>query len=249
MSHTQLLRYPRKSHRKTVTLPKYSEELAEFFGIMMGDGGINNPWQANITVNSIADADYAEFIVELVQDLFSLTPAVRKRKEKSAVVISLASTTVVDFLVANGLVRGNKIKGKVKVPKWILSKSRFRKACVRGLIDTDGCLYVHNHKVSGKEYQNIGFCFSNRSPELIRYVADTLEGFSIKPHIDKQGKQVYLYSESAVSKYLKVFGTSNRRIDSVYEKWRRRIVVYSTALERRQTRKGLESSNLSASAT
>lgn len=214
----------------------------------MGDGGINNPWQANITVNSIADAEYADYIVELATGLFCIKPALRKRKGKSALVISIASTTLVDFLVENGLIRGNKITGGLSVPRWILNKRSFRVACVRGLVDTDGCLYVHKHKVRGKEYQNVGFCFSSRSPALISYVAETLSEFAIQPHIDKQGQQVYLYSEVAIRRYLKIFGTSNPRIGSVYEKWRRRIVVYSTALERRQTRKGLESSNLSASA-
>lgn len=41
MADIDTLKYPKKSHRKEVILPKYSEDLAEFFGIMMGDGGIN----------------------------------------------------------------------------------------------------------------------------------------------------------------------------------------------------------------
>ena len=220
MVDIRTLEYPQKSHRKQVIMPKYSAQLAEFFGIMIGDGGINNPWQANITLNSIKDGQYAEYVSSLCKKLFSITPATRKRKTKNALVVSLASTSVVDFLVANGLIRGNKIKTGLRIPKWILGKPVYKKACVRGLIDTDGCMFVHVHKVADKIYRNIGLSFSSYSPELIFQVADTLAESGIIPHISKRGRDIYLYQENAVLEYLKIFGTSNERIGSVYKKWR-----------------------------
>ena len=47
---------------KKVLLPKHSVHLAEFFGIMLGDGGINNPWQATITLNAIKRSSLCPFI-------------------------------------------------------------------------------------------------------------------------------------------------------------------------------------------
>jgi intein/homing endonuclease len=169
------LKYPKKSHRKVVLLPKYSVKLAEFFGLMLGDGGINNSWQANITVNAIKDKKYSVFISKLCDGLFGISPAIYKRKGKQALIISLASTTIVDFLVDNGLPRGDKLKGGLKIPSWILVKKSYRIACVRGLIDTDGCLFVHKHKISGKVYKNIGLCFTSYSVELIFQVASVFE--------------------------------------------------------------------------
>ena len=61
---------------------------------------------------------------------------------------------------------------------------------------------------------------------------DTFAEFGIIGHISKRGKEVYLYQEDSIVKYLDIFGTSNKRISSVYKKWRRRIAVYSTTLER-----------------
>lgn len=213
-------KHPEKSHRKHVILPKFSEDLAEFFGIMMGDGGINNPWQANITLNSIADADYSKYILGLCGKLFGVTPAIRKRKERNALIVSLASTSVVDFLVLNGLPRGNKLKNGLRIPGWILKKSAYQKTCVRGLIDTDGCIFVHKHNVRGKTYKNIGLTFTSYDPGLIFQVADILEKFGVMPHISKRGKDVYLYRAESVRDYLAVFGASNDRIRSVYNKWR-----------------------------
>lgn len=219
MVNVNKLRYPKKSHRKNVILPKYSENLAEFFGIMMGDGGINNPWQVNISVNSNSDLAYSKYIVALCQKLFFIEPVVRKRKETNTLVILLTSTTIVDFLVLHGLPRGNKLKSGLNIPKWILGKPAYCKACVRGLIDTDGCAFVHVHKVKGKIYRNIGITFTSFSLELIYQVAGILEQFAIMPHISNKGRAIYIYQEDSVLRYLKIFGTSNGRIESVYKKW------------------------------
>lgn len=225
MSSTAELAYPKKSHRKKVVLPKNSAHLAEFFGIMLGDGGINNSWQANITLNAVKDKGYSTYISKLCNDLFRVVPAIRKRKGKQAIVISLASTTIVDFLVEHGLPRGNKLKNGLCIPPWILRNKKYRIACVRGLVDTDGCIFVHKHKIGGRPYQNIGLCFTSYSPELLMQVATTLEDFSIIPHISGQGRNIYLYREDMIAKYLKIFGSSNKRIYSVYKKWRGARVV------------------------
>lgn len=219
------LRYPKKSHRKKVTLPKYSKNLAEFFGIMMGDGGINNEWQANVTVNSIVDLDYSKYISVLSKKLFDIDPVIRKRKNKKALVISLTSIAVVDFLVLNGLPRGNKLKNGLSIPEWILSKPLYRKMCVRGLVDTDGCVFIHTHKIHGKIYKNIGLTFTSYSSELIFQVAEIFQEFGIMPHVSKRGRDIYIYQAGLVLRYLKIFGTSNRRIESVYKKWRDARVV------------------------
>ena len=220
MANIASLKYPKKSHRKEVLLPKFSAELAEFCGIMMGDGGINNPWQATITLNAVADASYAKYVSVLCKKLFGTVPAVRMRRTSKALVISLASTSVVDFLVKNGLSRGNKLKQGLRIPSWILTKKSYRTACVRGLVDTDGCLYIHTHKVAGHVYRNIGLNFKSLSPELIFQMLSIFEECGIIPHITKRGSDIYLYRAEDVAKYLKIFGTSNERICSVYEKWR-----------------------------
>ena len=127
--------------------------------------------------------------------------------------------------MSNGLKRGDKLKNGLAIPRRILSKSPYRKACVRGLVDTDGCAFVHKHRVRGKVYRNIGLTFTSYSCELIFQVSDILEEFGIMPHISKDGKDIYVYQADSVLRYLKVFGTSNNRIKSVYNKWRDARVV------------------------
>ncbi len=219
------LKYPNKSHRKIVILPDYSPKLAEFFGIMIGDGGINNPWQVTITLNSIKDKEYSNFIKSLCFELFGIYPAIRKRPGKNTLVISLASISVVEFLIEKDLPRGNKLKNGLKIPDWILFKKSYQIACVRGLVDTDGCLFIHQHIVKGKAYKNLGLCFTNHSPGIIKSVAAILKELGISGHISKRGSNVYLYRESDIVKYLKIVGTSNDRISSLYNEWRDARVV------------------------
>ena len=219
------MRYPKKSHRKIVRIPRRSKKLAEFIGIMLGDGGINNDWQANVSMNSVADAEYAIYVENLIVSLFGIYPAVRKRKERNTLVISMASTTVVDYLVSLGLPKGNKLKAGLKIPKWILGNPSYRVACVRGLVDTDGCLYIHSHSVGGNKYRNIGLSFSSYSPILIEQVAMLFEESGIMPHISGRGTDIHLYRVNAVDRYLTVFGTSSERLRSVYREWRGARVV------------------------
>lgn len=157
--------------------------------------------------------------------LFNIMPAIRKRKGSNTLVISLASTSVVDFLVRNGLPRGSKLKNGLHIPEWILKKKIYKRACIRGLIDTDGCVFIHIHNVRNKTYKNIGLTFTSYSRDLIFQVATILEEFGIMPHISKRGQDIYLYQADSVLKYLKIFGTSNNRIRSVYNQWRDAGVV------------------------
>lgn len=220
MADPSLLAYPKKSHRKQVTTPETSEKLAEFFGLMLGDGGIGNPWQLTITMNSEKDKEYSKYVVDLIHSLFGVRPAMRTRKDMNALVIVLSSTTIVDFVTMRGLPRGNKLAGLLEIPGWIMEKPLLKRACVRGLMDTDGCLFVHRHKTLGRRYENIGLCFTSLSKELTQQVADIFLENRIVPHITADGTRIYLYSVKAVEQYLQTFGSSNPRISKLYQSWR-----------------------------
>ena len=210
-----------KSHRKIISIPAESAKLAELMGIIHGDGGINNPWQLVITVNSILDSEYAVFVSNLMSNLFSVDVKIRKRPGMNALVLVCSSRNLLDFLVVKGAVRGNKIKQEIAMSNWIKKNENYKRAFVRGLVDTDGCLYIHKHVTKGspRVQNNIGFCFTNLSKNLIDAVAIVLRENDIEPHISKNGNNVYLYSAKSVKRYLDVFGSSNSRITNKYEEW------------------------------
>lgn len=204
-----LLQFPNKSHRKIINIPSESFALAEFLGIVLGDGGINNDWQLVISLNSVLDADYSIYIADLIKKLFNITPTVRKRPNQNTLVIVSSSTSLIDFLVSKGAVRGNKILQKIDIPLWIKGSLEYKKTFVRGLVDTDGCLFIHKHRIKN----------------LINSVANILLEFEIPPHITKNKQHIYLYSEKAIIRYLNIFGSSNKRIYQKYASWRDARVV------------------------
>jgi hypothetical protein len=216
-----LLKYPKKSHRKNIQTPHASAQLAELMGIVLGDGGINNTWQLVITLNSVSDLAYSFYVKELLEHLFLIKVVTRKRPGMNAMVLVCSSTELVDFLVSKGAARGNKIKQQIDVPAWIMTNQQFKRNFVRGLVDTDGCLYIHRHTINGILYQNIGLCFSSASKNLLYSVAKIMDENGIKPHISRNNQKIYLYSAQAVLSYLGVFGSSNPRILQKYQEWER----------------------------
>jgi len=188
-----LLKYPRKSHRKIINIPKESKELAELFGIIFGDGGINNSWQLVISLNSNADLEYSYYVRKLLRKLFKIKVAIRKRPNQNTLVVVCSSSNLVDFLVSKGLVRGNKVIQQITTPNWINNNSEYQKSFVKGLVDTDGCLFIHSHITKNVLCKNIGFCFTNSSEKLIVSAAKILKEFEINPHITDKGRRIYFF--------------------------------------------------------
>lgn len=197
--------YPHCNIRKVISEPKESAALAEFFGIMLGDGGINKVRsQAIITLHKEDSKEYIPMVVEMINNLFLIEPAIyyyQDGNRKNVANITVSSNSFVDFLIEKGLKKGNKVKQQVDVPEWIKKNGDFSIACLRGLIDTDGCIYSHNHKVLGHDYFNIGINFSNKSTPLLNFVYTTLANLNFNPKVFKNG--VNLYRKSEVIRYSK----------------------------------------------
>lgn len=224
---TSALKYPKKSHRKSILIPSESIRLAELIGIIFGDGGINNNWQLVISLNANSDLSFSLYVSNLIISLFDIVPHIRKRPGENTLAVVSSSTNLLDFLVSKGAVRGNKIAQSINIPLWIQNNSSYEKYFVRGLVDTDGCLFIHKHMIKRVEYKNIGFCFTSFSPLLTASVAHILHKNDITPHITDSNHRIYLYKQNDVLKYLHTFGSSNPRILNKYQEWANKTVSSS----------------------
>lgn len=196
----------------------YSSELAEFVGMLLGDGHVGQG-QWSITVNRKADRIYAEFINTLVQRLFGFIPSCRTRYDCSVIVISGSGIRSIQYLTSVGLKIGNKVKQQVGVPDWIQKNDAYRTACLRGLIDTDGGIFYHRYTVHGKMYIYKKLAFANRSLPLLHFAMETLKHIGLTPKIiDKiANKRVWLYNQTEVVRYLDIIGTHNPRLTKAYD--------------------------------
>ena len=111
-----------KNGLNNVSLPKHNANLAEFIGICLGDGHVSK-YQVTISLNSIADRDYINYVVRLASKLFpGSTTSVLERKNYNMVDIKINSVIVSKFMKKNGVVSNSKF-----IPQWISKKSVYNR--------------------------------------------------------------------------------------------------------------------------
>lgn len=192
---------------KPIKRPSPSEELAEFIGIMIGDGGTSDA-QLTITLHSEDDRAYGVYVASLITRLFDVPVSVRPRSDCKATNYVISRREMVNFCVDKlGLVKGNKITQQVDVPLWIKEEQRFIIACVRGLIDTDGSIFTHSYVAKGKMYHYKKISFSSRSLPLLQSMYTFLNDLNIRARMATY--EVRLDSIASVKRYMKIVGTRN----------------------------------------
>lgn len=196
-----------RKYTKSIIHPQESVDLAEFMGIMLGDGGLTH-FQCSIYLNSEIDKEFAYYVRDLASKLFGITPKIYVHKKHKVCRVSVSSVNLVKYLTSKGLCIGNKVRTQVGVPSWVLLNPEYIKACIRGLIDTDGSLIIHRYRIKGKEYSYPKISFSNRSEPLLEFVYQGLREFGFNPKRTYES-EVWLHSQNDVKRYLEVIGVSN----------------------------------------
>lgn len=204
----QYRRHPIINNPLFVKTPRYSKDLAEFVGIVLGDGGIS--WyQVTITLHSKDDKEYSKFVASLIKKLFNIPIGIYLRKECMAVNLVVSRRQLVRFCIEKlGLKKGNKVKQQVGVPNWIKRNKLYSIACVRGLVDTDGSIFTHQYKSERKWYDYKKLSFTSHSKPLCRFVFYVLKNNGLNPRFAR-GKDVCLDSIKDVKRYLKIFNSNN----------------------------------------
>lgn len=187
-----------------------SVDFAEVAGVILGDGAITYS-QLKIFLSSIVDRPYAEFVRLLFERVFRERPSLRERYTKHVLVLFLSGIGLVEELKRYDFKIGNKVRQQVDFPSWIWTKLEFQKACVRGLMDTDGGCYFHKHKSNGLVYRNFGMCFTNKSLPIVQSFAKVLKSVGLKFYLVNRGTQIYIYSFKEIKKYFEIIGSHNQK--------------------------------------
>lgn len=194
--------------RKKIKIPIKDHKLAEFVGIMIGDGGVA-PYHISITLNSRRDFEYSKFVFNLLHELFEVRPKVYRNKKNLALNIILHGVNIVDFCQSIGLKKGNKLNQRLDVPGWVKRNGLFVKACLRGLFDTDGSIFVHRYSVKNKDYEYIKASFSSKSVDLIKSVWVMLKKYHFNARITKNHQEVRLETKKDLEMFRKIVGSNN----------------------------------------
>ena len=193
-----------------VKKPGCCAKLAEFIGIMLGDGGISQR-QVSITLNRETDKEYIKFVRKMLKNLFGVSPSIYPDPNSKADALVISRTELVNYLTQKlGLKIGNKVKQKIDIPKWVKQKKEYQIACLRGLVDTDGSVYKHKYTIKEKVYcyQKLSFC--SLSPSLLFTVFEILKNLGLKPRICKD-KEIKIENTQNVRKYFETVGSNNKK--------------------------------------
>ena len=193
---------------KPIKKPKFSKDLAEFAGIIMGDGGIASD-QVTITLHYKDDREYGKFVTDLIKRLFDVPIGIHCNKKYSVTNFTVSRTELVRFCLDKiGLKQGNKIKQQIDIPNWIKLNKSYSIACVRGLVDTDGCIFKHRYKVNGKFYNYKKLVFTSYSKPLRQSVFIIMKNIGLNPRLARN-RDVHLDSVQDMKTYFKFIGSHN----------------------------------------
>lgn len=193
---------------RPIKKPNFSEKLAEFVGIILGDGSIGKS-QISITLHSEDDKKYSNFVVNLTKKLFNVYIGTCRKKNCKAISYNISRTELIHFCVKKlGLKQGNKVKQQVDIPDWIKRNKRYAIACTRGLIDTDGCIFTHKYKVNGKWYSYKKLSFRSYSKPLFKSIHKILRNVGLNPRVASDN-DLRIDSINDMQRYFQIVGSNN----------------------------------------
>jgi len=202
--------------------------LSEFIGAILGDGNINfykngkkvGTYQVKIAGDLEKDKDYhLNYLKPLIESIFNLEARALISKHERFLVIS--SKELITFLISKGLKSGDKIKNQITIPSWIKRNKKYLMSCLRGLMDTDGCIYQMSQRDSN--LLRLNFCNYNRT--LLFDVKKAFEDLEFFVTINKDKNEIFISRQKDVEKYINEIGFSNQKHLNRLQKFRNSPLV------------------------
>ena len=170
---------------------QYMKTWAYIVGVALGDGNLSNPNGRAIRLRISCDTKYPKIGEEIQKALTLLFPknkvSIAYLNPPTSYNISVYSNTLKDLLPWK-VGEGSKAKQVAHVPNWILENVTYSIECLRGLIQTDGCIY------NDRGYKMINFV--NYTSVLVKDVQHMLNklGFKSSYSAIKLDEKRYRYS-------------------------------------------------------
>ena len=227
---------------REVNLPHYlTKELAEFIGIMIGDGhlalyvgkirGGKKRYDSTIKISGGKNEEpYLRLITDVFYKLFNLRMIWEPDKRSNAVMLVANSKSILQFLnKCCGVPTGRK-SGIVCIPELIKTAGvDIKRAFLRGLADTDFSLSFQNKNKTGHKYPVLRASF--KSKKLVQDLEPMFHelGFKHSTYYDelRHDKRfadyfmhnIYLYGCNNLIKWRAEIGFSNAKYARKLNKW------------------------------
>ena len=208
----------RKVEKYSAKRIKINPEICEFIGAFIGDGYLTNPkphtYTIGITGDKILDKDYiCNYLVPLIKRNFPFTnPRIYYRNDENSILLRINSKKLSTFLMKFNFHTGPK-SHNVVIPKEITNRPLFMNHTIRGIFDTDGCVFIDKRKIYKKQYPRI--TLQSASIKLIKqlekYLSKHFKLYVNKSNRDGYRNYIEIYGHKQLETFLKLIGFSNKK--------------------------------------
>ncbi|MBI5391685.1 hypothetical protein HZB00_01655 [Candidatus Woesearchaeota archaeon] len=186
--------------------PNLNYNLAEFVGILLGDGYICKT-EVKISFDKILDKEYVLFVKKLIYKLFKIKAKSYPRSTDGTIDIRIAKKEFVSYLIDDLGLQYSPKHGRAIIPnKFYLRK--YYSALARGYLDTDGCIVDTDN--NGTQYPRIEMKIC-KSPMQAQYI-EILKKLKFKfgaYNISNGAIRIQMNGKKELAKWMKLVGSNN----------------------------------------
>ena len=162
--------------RRTLSSDKFLR--AYMIGVALGDGNLSNPNGRAVRLRISCDKKYPKLLAHIKKSLRLLLPENNVHVIERGICADVAVySNQLTKLIGYQWDAGPKDDQNVCVPLWIMDNVCYGRECLRGLLQTDGCIYTD------RGYRMVSFV--NTGHRLAMDVSIIMENLGHAPNIQK----------------------------------------------------------------
>lgn len=202
-----------KNTKKEIKNPILNTNLAEFLGIIAGDGHISGiSYEVSITGHMVLDREFImEKVCPLFVNLFDIQPHIQIQPNYNKIKCLVYSKALATFLNKDYDLPIGAKKNVLRVPKKIMKNKKLTYAFIRGVFDTDGSFHRHHKKDAALElisgYKN-----------FLNDLAIILESIKFHPSVGK--KRLFLYRKEEIDRFFNLIKPANLKHSKRYKRYK-----------------------------
>jgi len=198
----------------------YNKKLAEFTGIMLGDGsigkykckkgdGTSNTQRCIAVTLSSDEKEFSEYVISLFNDLFDINPSVRQKNNENVIEVRSFRQDLFKFLTTKLGLRTSPKWNRAEIPEIYLGDN-YRKEVLRGYFDTDGSVVLTDNNGTLYPRLEMKISPSPMQKQFVRVLEN--ENFNFGNYdIGKRKIRIQMNGKSQLQKWLKEIGFANRK--------------------------------------
>ena len=201
-----------QNNKTSALLPKkFSKELAELFGVLLGDGGVEK-YFVRIYLNRKADKGYPQRLVRFIKKIFpKIKVTCLDRKKRGTEEVQVSSIDICNYLRSIGF-----DSKKRTIPLWIVEDTDFTKATIKGLFDTEGSVGIKKYqgKSGLRVYQQL--TVTNKNKNILLFLEQGLEKLGYHPTKNSE-KNIYISNQADIKRYFREIGSRNPKMQKKFD--------------------------------